>query len=264
MKRKVLRTRDHIKDSYYILMNMSWIKLILLIIAFYLLINLFFSLIYFFGQFSVSNLSKDSFVDYFFFSVQTLSTIGYGYFTPADIGSNILVTAQAVVGMTFVATITGVTFAKFSRPISHIVFSDKAVIANMDGKDFLSFRVGNKRENDIVDASIKVTGLFYHTTSEGHKIRKMIDLDLTRERSAFFALSWVVYHPLENSPFTLENLLGISVLVTGHDGTYSQTIYSRKMYYPDDIHLNSQFADVIYEDENNVTRVDFEKFHDLK
>jgi inward rectifier potassium channel len=262
MKKLNFRPTERIKNIYYHLMNMSWIKLILLVTVAFLFINLVFSSLYYFFPVTVSNIEDNSFISYFFFSVQTLSTIGYGHFTPIGVGANLLVTLSALTGMVFVATITGVTFAKFSRPISQIIFSNKVVITEVDGEKVLCFRVGNKRGNDIVDASVKVTALIYHETKEGEKVRKMIDLDLKRSNTPFFALSWTIFHSLENSPLDLDNLLGISALIIGHDGTYSQTIYARRLYFPNEIVKDTRFEDVIYVSDSGETQVNFDKFHD--
>jgi inward rectifier potassium channel len=134
----------------------------------------------------------------------------------------------------------------------------------MDGKKYLSFRVGNKRANDIVDTNVKVTALIERTTLEGEKIRRIVDLKLLKDHTPFFSLSWAIFHPLEDSPIEFDKLWAISTLVIGHDGTYSQTVYSRQIYYPDDIVYDASFEDVIFEDENGETKVNFAKFHDLK
>lgn len=262
MKKIIFRPSEKIKNTYYHLMNMSWGKLIILLTFSFILINLVFTTFYYFTPVTVSNIDEKSFIDYFFFSVQTLSTIGYGHFTPIGFGANLLVTFSALTGMIFVATITGVTFAKFSRPISRIIFSNKVIITEVDGEKVLCFRVGNQRGNDIVDASVKVTALIYHETAEGEKVRKMVDLDLKRSNTPFFALSWTIFHPLENSPLDLDNLLGISALIIGHDGTYSQTIYGRRLYLPQEIQKDKRFEDVIYVNEHGETKVNYTKFHD--
>jgi inward rectifier potassium channel len=260
---KKFKTTETIKNTYYHLMKMSWIKLIGLVTLSFIIINLFFAFLYYALPVTVNNITDKSFYDYFFFSVQTVSTIGYGHFTPIGFGANLIVTLSALTGMVFVATITGVTFAKFSRPESRILFSKNVVITEVDGEKVLAFRVGNQRGNDIVDASVKVTALMYHTTSEGESVRKMIDLNLTRSNSPFFALSWTVFHPLKDSPLDLDKLLGLSALIIGHDGTYSQTIYGRKLYQPNEIKNGSRFADVIYVNSRGETKVDFSKFHDV-
>lgn len=261
---KRLRTKRKVKDAYYVLMKMSPIHFFGLIFISFIVLNLFFASIYYFGEFAISNARNDSFLDHFFFSVQTLSTIGYGHFTPLDAFSNLVVSLQAVVGITFIATITGVTFAKFARPLSQIVFSNKVITSTMDGKEYLSFRVGNKRSNDLVDVSVKVIALINHTTIEGKNIKRMVDLDLVRKDTPFFSLSWTIFHPLENSPIDFDNLMGISALAIGHDGTYAQTIYERKIYKPNEIYKNEDFVDVIYEDKNGITKVNFDKFHELE
>ncbi|MGK0366921.1 MAG: inward rectifier potassium channel [Thermoproteota archaeon] len=250
-----------INDYYYKLMKISWLKLFTLVVLVYLTLNLLFGAIYFYADIPISN--AKGFLDYFFFSLQTVSTIGYGNLAPIGNMANALVTIQAIIGIIFVAILTGVIFSKFSRPKSKILFSNKAIVTSMDGKKYLCFRVGNERKNDLVDVSVKITALINHTTSEGRFMRKMVDLELKRSSTAFFALTWSIFHPLENSPVDFDNLLALNTLIIGHDGTYSQTVYARKMYYLDDILFDKTFVDVVKDAGNGLVDVDFTKFHDI-
>ena len=200
-----------------------------------------------------------------------MSTIGYGVMHPVSTYAQAIVTIEAAVGILGVALITGLLFAKVSRPTSGILFSRPLIFNNFNGQPLLSFRVGNTRGNDIMDASVKLTVLVDHTSSEGQVIRRMHDLKLVRESSPFFALSWTVMHELnEESPMwdskknelISENIFAFSVVLIGHDGTYSQTIYKRHTYYPEDIRQNHQFVDVISSLSDGRLMVEYDKFHD--
>lgn len=259
-------------DIYYFLMEGSWTKLFVSILFLYITLNLFFGCLYLLDPGSIANAAPKSFADAFFFSVQTMSTIGYGVLAPQTAYGNVIVTIEAAVGLIGVALITGLMFAKASRPRSSIIFSDKMVLTTMHGQKMLMFRVGNARGNDIIDAHIHLSALMEDTSSEGHHIRRIRDLKLVRSHSPFFTLSWMVMHPLdEKSPlYGLDlddphsDLLAINATMTGHDGTYGQTIYSRHTYFADQVYPDAMFVDVVSQLPDGRLMVDYGLFHELQ
>jgi inward rectifier potassium channel len=183
-----------------------------------------------------------------------------------------VVTAEATIGIIGVALATGLMFAKASRAKASVLFSKAMVTHMMHGKRTLIFRVGNARGNDVVDATITVTALIDEVSPEGHHLRRLHDLKLVRERTPMFVLSWTVMHEVdESSPLygcvwegEETQVVSFIVTLTGHDGTYGDTIYARHNYYPKDIRHEHQFVDVISEIEGGRLLIDFEKFHDTE
>ncbi len=259
------------QDAYFRFMHASWPTVFAFFILTYLCLNLLFALAYWVAPGSVANARPDSFADHFFFSIQTFATIGYGVFYPASLAGHILVTLEAGLGLISVAMATGVMFAKLSKPKAFVLFSDNMVITTREGIPTLSFRVANARANDVVEAYIRVVMLVSEESSEGHRMRRVIDIPLVRDNSPYFRLSWTVMHVLdEKSPLracdlltkTPTHLVSFVVTLTGHDGTYGQTIYARKLYSPSDVKLHHRFVDVLSELPDGRTQIDFRKFHE--
>jgi len=260
------------RDIYYFLMIQSWSRVFFLVFFSFIFINIIFGSLYYLFPNSLS-LSDLTWWDCFFFSIQTLSTIGYGAISPASFSANIIVSIEASIGLLFTIFATGVVFSKFSRPLSKIVFSGPILINSHHGKKVLTFRVGNMRGNDIVDATIVVSALIEDNSPEGTSLRSIKDLKLERSRSPFFSLSWVLFHVIdEDSPlFELiqsnnidSKLISIACLLTGHDGNYSQTIYSRHSYFPEDFVFDSYFKDVLTNLPDRSIEIDFQHFHSLR
>lgn len=262
--------RSFWRDVYFQLMHHSWPRVLTGFIALYILINTTFALAYWIVPGSIANARPDEFFDYFFFSVQTLATIGYGVMSPQTPYAHLVVTVEAAVGLIGVAMTTGVMFAKLSRPKAQVLFSKPLLVIVKNGLQTLSFRVANARGNDIVEATVRVVMLVSEVSPEGHRMRRMVDVPLVRDNSPFFRLSWTIMHVLdEQSPITKSDLLSpggshvAAVLVTmnGHDGTYGQTIYARHTYFPGDIVKNHRFVDVLSELPDGRTLIDYTKFH---
>ena len=197
--------------------------------------------------------------DAFYFSVQTLATIGYGAMAPATRYGHAVVVVEALVGTLGVALVTGVTFAKFARPTARVLFAARAVVHARDGVPHLVFRLANWRGNMVVEGHLRVLLLVLQKTQEGDVIRMPVELPLVRDRTALFALSWMPMHRIDaSSPFyggeaALERLRAreteIFLAFTGVDETIGQQIHARYRYKLDDIVYNARFADVLTIDE---------------
>ena len=183
------------EDLYHFLVTASWPALIGLIAAAFTLANLLFATGYYLDQ-GIENAHSGSFTDMFFFSVQTMATIGYGKMEPVTLFSNILVSIEALTGLLALALMTGLVFSKFSRPTARVRFSRKVVIGPRDGANSLMIRAANLRANRIVEADMHVVLARQEVTVEGETIRRLYDLPMTRSRSAMFALSWTAVHQI--------------------------------------------------------------------
>jgi len=260
------------KDIYFFLMEGSWTRVVVTVLLAFLASNVCFAALYLFQPDAISMTHHDSFADAFFFSVQTMSTIGYGTMSPETTYGHIIVTIEAAVGLLGVALVTGMMFAKASKPRASVLFSKPVLISQYQGKPTLVFRLGNARGNELVDANLQASILTEEVSSEGHHLRRILDLELVRNQSPFFFLTWTVMHVLdENSPlFGVDwqhperHLSGLVVILTGHDGTYGQKVHARHIYYPDDIHNNRHFVDVLAQLPDGRLMVDYARFHETE
>jgi inward rectifier potassium channel len=226
--------------------------------------------LYLAGGDCISGARPGEFSDAFFFSVQTLATIGYGAMSPRTGYAHLLVTVEAFAGTLFVAVVTGLVFSKFSRPTSRVMWSDKAIISVRDGVRSLMFRVANIRANQIVEAQVRVALARNEKTKEGESVRRFYDLKLVRERNVMFVLTWTVIHPITpDSPLfgmdqaqLTETMAQLVCSLIGIDETFSQTVHARHGYFASDIVWNQRFADIL-RDENGERLVDYAKFNDL-
>ena len=140
-----------------------------------------------------------SFIDLFFFSVQTLSTVGYGQMAPKTLAANVVVTIEAFVGLFNLAIATGLLFARISRPTARVMFSERAVITTFEGVPTLIFRAANQRRNRIVEAEVTISLARDMTTREGGSIRRFQELPALRSKSPIFYLSWQIMHRIDAS-----------------------------------------------------------------
>ena len=190
---KVVGARRVVGDWYHALLRMTWTALVAFISVAFLGINALFAVAYL-RVGGVAHARPGSFTDAFYFSVQTMGTIGYGAMYPESTGANNIVVTEAVVSLIVTALATGLVFSKFARPIGRVAFSRYAVIAPMEGVPTLMIRVGNERGNSIVEATLHMTLSRTIRTAEGVMFYKLLDLKLVRERSPAVSRSWTVLH----------------------------------------------------------------------
>ncbi|EAZ91150.1 ion channel [Crocosphaera chwakensis] len=258
-------------DLYHWLLALSWQKFLLLTTIFYLVINIIFASAYLTAGDGIANAEAGSFKDAFFFSIQTLSTVGYGSMYPETFYAQILVTIEVWTGLLLVAILTGLMFARFSRPTARVLFSKVAVICSFNGVPTLMFRTANQRENQILEAQIQVSLVRNEISTEGHFMRRFYDLNLLRSQTPIFGLSWQVMHPIdENSPFFGKSSDSLAqedtelwVTLTGLDETFSQTIHSRYLYSSQDILWDMKLADIFLQGSDGKYYVDINHFHDV-
>ncbi len=259
-------------DLYHGLLTVPWRGFFGVLSLAYLGFNVVFAALYLLSGDGIGNARPGSFADAFFFSIQTMATIGYGQMYPQSLAANLLVCLEVLLGMSGLALATGVIFARFSRPTARVLFSRIAVVASYDGVPTLMFRAANQRRNDqILEAQVSVSLLRDEQTSEGTAMRRFHDLALMRARSPMFALTWMVMHRIdERSPLyraTAETLAAeraeIVVTLIGLDATFAQTVHARHSYIAGDLVWNRRLADILHFDEDGRRIVDFHRFHDL-
>ena len=259
-----------LSDLYHRLLTASWPELLLGIVVAFAGINALFALVYLLDN-GIDNARRGSFADAFFFSVQTMATIGYGRMFPRSLVANSMVSIEALTGLIGLALVTGLVFAKFSRPTAKIRFSRYAVVSPRDGVPSLMFRMANVRGNRIVDASAHVVFARQERTAEGDEMRRFHDLKLQRNRNAIFSYSWTAIHPIaEGSPLvgqsveSIEKTFGeILVSVTGLDETFAQTVHARHSYRAKDIVWGARLSDILERSPNGLT-IDYARFDDIE
>ncbi len=261
------------EDLYHTLLRTSWAQFFGLATLLYVATNAVFAGLYMLQPHSIHDARSGSYSDAFFFSVQTMATIGYGGMAPATFYAHVLVTIEALFGTFFAALLTGILFAKFARPTARVLFSDKCVIGNRDGVPHLMFRMANWRHNQIVEARLTATLLVSETTSEGDTIRRPVELPLVRNVNRSFSLTWLAMHRIEASSHffddgALERLnAGTALLIlslSGIDETTSQPVHSRYSYSMNDIVRGGRFVDIIQILDDGRRQIDYAKFHQIE
>jgi inward rectifier potassium channel len=257
------------RDLYVNLLNLPWWLIVTLGCLFYTFANLIFATIFWLLGDDVSH--AHTFGDMFFFSVQTMATIGYGYMTPLTVTANIMVAVEALWGLSFFAFATGLVFAKFSRPTAHVLFSNVAVISDFDGTPHLKIRMANQRTNRIVDANARMYLMRNTITQEGFRMRRFYDLPLVRSDVPLLQLTWTLLHKIDaSSPLyelTHEQMAEdddeVIVSLIGLDETLSQTIHARHSYVNDEIIPDAFFTDVVTQKDGKV-HIDYTLFHSVQ
>ena len=238
----------------------------------YLGVNAAFAILYLLQAGAINGARQGSFSDAFFFSVQTMGTIGYGVLSPATLYANVLVTCESMLGMVTVAVVTGLVFARISIPTAKIRFGRYAVVSPFQGIPALQFRIANERRNKILQAEVTATLLRFETTAEGVLMRRFYDLELVRSKSPVFELTFSLMHvitsssPLANS--TAQSLEAeqaeLVITVAGLDETMGQTIHARYSYQWDEVLWNHRFADIFARADRFVTALDMDRFNDVE
>ena len=229
-----------------------------------------FALAYLANDGGIENARSGSFSDAFFFSVETMATVGYGIMTPKSLYCHVVSMTEIMVGMLGFAVATGLMFARFSRPRSRILFSDAAVIHTFNGVPMLMIRVANERHDLVVEPVVHMSLLLNEVTREGDNFLRFHDLKLVRERTPILALSWTIMHIIdESSPFyghTAETLADCMVVVSfsGLNETILQTIQAHKVYNATDIRWGVKFVDILSINADGERIIDYSRFHEVE
>jgi inward rectifier potassium channel len=261
---------------YHAVLTMPWLHFYALLVLLYLGTNLLFAAAYVAcGPEALAGphlaLSHGRFGDAFFFSVQTLATIGYGAVTPHGLSANVLVTVEAFVGLLGFSIATGFSFARLSRPSARVVFSDAAVVTPFQGATAFQFRIANERRTHLLDMQARV--LYSRMENVGGRLIRRFDmLPLQRDRVMFLPLHWTIVHAIdEQSPLhgvTAEELHASDaeflILLTATDETFSQTVHARSSYKPQEIAFGARFADVFEETIAGRVSIDVRRLHNIE
>ena len=256
-------------EPYYLLLTVPWWGFFGFAIASYIFINSFFAIGFLLGGNCIENATPGSFFDAFFFSVQTLTSIGYGSMYPTTTYADILVSVEALVGIIGIALITSLAFTRFAQPTAKVMFSRVATISEHNNIPTLTIRAGNQRHNQILEAQVRLYLMQDEVSAEGEYMRRFYLLKLKRDSTPRFTLSWTIMHPIdETSPLysaTPESLAKtramIMVSFSGIDETVSQSLHAPYSYSARDILWSHRFADIMYQTPEGHQYIDYTYFH---
>lgn len=259
VRRRGTRLRNF--HFYKFLIGLSWPWFVAIGLGTFIIVNVAFAGLYLAagihtlqGAEGVTPLG--TFLNAFFFSAQTLTTVGYGSMVPRAIGSNVIASIEALMGVMGFAFGAGLIYGRFSRPTARILFSTHALIAPYQGKTSLQFRIANQRSNAIVDLEATVVLMAVEGSGEAHR-RTYARLELERSNVFFLPLTWTIVHPIdEASPLHgktaqdfADRALEIMVLIRGFDDTFSQVVNARCSYRFDEILWGHRFLPAFHSDE---------------
>jgi inward rectifier potassium channel len=243
-------------NTYQQLISMPWVPFLLLMVLMVLLINCVFAACYFFiGVENFTGVEAETTFDQYlkclFFSLQTFTTVGYGYIAPKGSIVNFLAAFEALTGLMVFAIITGLLYGRFAKPTAKILYSDNLLVAPYGAGWSYQFRIVNRRKSIIMDIHARVLVSF---TEKGKTTRSFFPLELEREKVVLFPLNWTIVHPLnDKSPLwgkTFEDLAHsdteIIIVLKGYDDTFSQDVNSIRSYSAHEIVFGAKF-DTMYE-----------------
>lgn len=260
------------QDLYHFFMTVSWPALFAVFGLFFCTVNLLFACIYAVSPGDVANLDPQGYWGLFFFSAETFATVGYGDMHPRTPFSHVIATLENFVGLTSLAVITGMMFARFSRPTARILFARCAVIRPFDGKLTLILRAANARANIIMEASASLRLIRDDVTVEGVQMRRIYDLPLRRSQQPAFLFGWNLLHAIDAaSPLhgasteSLEAAKAFLILtIIGTDESTGQVVMARERYAASALRWNHSFVDILHTDADGVDHFDYTKFDQLE
>ncbi|HXW20358.1 MAG TPA: ion channel [Roseiarcus sp.] len=259
--------RNFWTDLYFNAMTVSWPAFIAALAGAFVALNFAFALVYLLGTEPIANARDGNLADYFFFSVETTSTTGYGDMHPQTLYGHIVATVENFVGVLLLATMTGLMFARFSRPRARIIFAKYPVVTSHNGAPTLMFRLANARRNFISEATAKVWSIGATVSEEGRRMVGFERMRLLKSENPTFALSWTLFHPIdENSPLfgmdketLVSSRINFAVIIVGFDETSGQTLHARDVFAAQDVRWGHEYVDIIWVDDQGLRHIDYSK-----
>ena len=246
-------SRFDLRDPYHLAVALTWPQFLAALLALYLSVNVVFATLFWLVPGSVANAEPDSFSDAFFFSIETLATVGYGEMYPATLLGHIVASIEIVCGLAFTAILTGLTFVRFSRPRAKLIFAANPVVAMHNGKPTLMVRIGNGRAAVLADAKAQLNVLLTETATEGTVFHRAQELRLERAHIPIFPLFWTLMHVLdERSPLNgydaaraVKENAQVFVAIEARDPTLATTVHDIRNYPAEDIRFGMRYTEAV-------------------
>ena len=259
-------------DPYGMAVRLGWRRFLLTILGIYVLFTSVFALAYMLQPDAVGNARRGAFSDHFFFSLETLATVGYGELYPATFYGHCVATVEILTGVFFSAILTGLVFVRFSKPRAKFVFADHPVVTTHNGRSTLMLRVGNGRAAVLADARVKMSVLLSEQSEEGLSFRRTHELALARNTIPVFALTWTIMHEInEHSPLHgldaaafMTDDVRMFVSLEARDPDLATVVHELHDYDPADVVFGMRYADVITIDENKRPTADMTRMSELE
>jgi inward rectifier potassium channel len=258
-------------DLYHRAMTVSWPVFFGTAAIIFILLNAVFAFLYWLGHDPIANVAANEPLGFFYFSVETLATVGYGDMHPQTHYGHLVVTIEIFTGMSFLAVMFGLIFSRFSRPRARFIFANHPVVTIHNGRPALMIRLANERNNTISQALARLWLIRMETTAEGHDFRRYYELPLSRSEHPMFMLSWSIFHIIdESSPLygmTAADLAAgdtaFTLNVSGVDDNSAQYLYARKLYSHRDIRWNHRYRDITSFSGEGAMVIDYTVFHEI-
>ena len=259
--------RFDFRDPYHVTVSLSWPSFILTMISLWLAINLVFALLYVLSPGDVANARPGSFSDVFFFSIETLATVGYGVMAPATLYGHIVSATEIVTGTAFTAIVTGLLFVRFSRAKAKILFCDNPVVTTRNGRPTLMLRFANGRMSIMTSANARMFVLLLEHTAEGKSFRRIHDLRLVQSHLPVFVMPWTLLHVIdETSPLhgrDADALIAegarIVLTVEARDQNLAALVQDMKSYPAVAIRFGMHFAEAVTLDNSGSVTADLSR-----
>ncbi|WP_294236240.1 ion channel [uncultured Chryseobacterium sp.] len=262
---------------YHTMLDLSTFQFLSYLVIAYILVNIFFAFIYYLiGVEHLTGIDKSNpineFIDVFFFSSQTFTTVGYGRIAPVGFTASLVATFEAFLGLLTFAIATGLFYGRFSRPRAYLKFSDIAVITPFKEGSALMFRLAPYKNNALTDADVIVTTAI-EVMENGAPKSKFYQLKTQLSRINTLALNWTIVHVIdENSPFNgfseddfKNTAIEIIVHIRAFDEVFSNTVVQRTSYVSREIIYGAKFVPMYYPDKQNLSTIlDLDKINDYQ
>jgi len=252
-------------------MTMAWPAFFASAAALFLSLNTVFAVLYMLGDAPIANAPPGSFVHLFYFSIETLATVGYGDMHPQTHWGHLVATLEIFTGMSLLAVYTGLMFARFSRPQARFQFANSAVVGLENGRPTLMVRVANERQNAISGATARLWLVRTEKAPRGTERRRFVELRLVRTENPVFALSWTLFHEITpESPLygeTSQSLaaceLGLILTLEGLDEASGHALHARHTYAADEILFDHRYADLLERTADGQMIISYDRLHDV-